>query len=467
MTDDYSKKLEIRNQHYRRSGFDEKSKDYKDLRTFFDALLGYFEPGEWESRKRKIKDEIKKKDQDDLNQSSIFETLRDRIGLYLVLAELTMDDPMCGDSSQAAKLLPIMFGIGRVWHKKNHVANLDKKMVEIIRKYRNDPDGLLFEVLVALNYANRGWQVQMLFAEASEKTPDLYVQSGKNKFFVECKRQSRQSTYSINEGIYFNKMWKIAQNAMAKHNLKHCWLDIVFHVEICELPEDFLETKIKDGYFSKFGSFVISDSNEVTIRCRRIDYSKIIAYMSENKLKNNRSLLRHLIGQNWAGLNSRGTLDISADYSNLLWCESGTASQYIDSIYSALGSTFECNAPESIEARARDVKKLLAAAVTQVPNDKKSIIHIMVESTEGFDVDSLRNEKMYEMFRAFKFEKMIDTISLNSVRCNDVTELVLDINETIQTWVVPEFPVLNIPRLMMLPPENPVVDGLHWSNQMQ
>lgn len=463
MTNADNNNLAIKVQHYQNVGFYERANDYKDLEIFFNALLSYFKPGEWEARRKKILDEIAKKDSYDFDRFSILKENTDKICLYLLLAELAITDPMCGDSSQAAKSLPIMFGIGRVWHRKESVVNLDKKMVEIIRNYRKEPDGLLFEVLVALNYANLGWQVEMLLAAPNEKTPDLYVQLGNKKFFVECKRQSRQSAYSNAEGVAFEKMWQRAQNEISQKNLQDFWLDIVFHEELHKLPEDYLKNMIINNSFSHQKSVVIVDDELATIKYRCNNYSTLTHYMSNNKLKNDRSLLRHLIGQDWAGLNTKGALAISAEYSTVCWCEAGTSSKYIDSISSAFGSTFECDSPASINAKARDVKKLLVDAVKQMPTDKRSIIHIMIENSEGYNIDNLRNEKINSMITAFEMDKMIEKVLLNSLRCNDVTQLIVDVDETFQSWVVPEVPVSNLPELMIMPPNNPIFQNQHWN----
>lgn len=463
MTNDRDKNLEMKIQHYCKVGFYEQANDYKDLKICFNALLSYFKPGEWEARRRKILKEIAKKDLYDFDRFSILEKHTDKICLYLVLAELAINDPMCGDSSQAAKSLPVMFGIGRIWHRKESVLNFDKKIVEIIGNYRKEPDGLLFEVLVALNYADLGWQVEMLLVAPNEKTPDLHVQSGDSKFFVECKRQSRQSAYSNAEGVAFEKMWQRAQNEITVKNLQDFWLDIVFHEELHKLPEDFLNNVIINNHFLDRDSVVIVNDELATIKYRRNNYSTINQYMSSNKLKNERSILRHLIGQDWAGLNSRGALVISAEYSNLCWCEAGTSSAYIDSISSAFGSTFQCDCPASIDAKARDVKKLLVDAVKQMPADKKSLIHIMIENSEGFKIDSLRSKKINDMFTAFEPGKMIEMVLLNSLRCNDVTQLVIDVDETFQSWVVPKIPVSNLPELMILPPNTQKFHNQHWN----
>ena len=109
------------------------------------------------------------------------------------------------------------------------------------------------------------------------------------------------------------------------------------------------------------------------------------------------------------------------------------------------------------------MKKLLVDAVKQMPTDKRSIIHIMIENSEGYNIDNLRNEKINSMITAFEMDKMIEKVLLNSLRCNDVTQLIVDVDETFQSWVVPEVPVSNLPELMIMPPNNPIFQNQHWN----
>ena len=71
------------------------------------------------------------------------------------------------------------------------VKGLDRKLDELVRDYRQEPDGVLFEVLVALAYAEAGWEVTLIH-EGPGKSPDMRVRRGAREFFVECKRLARR-----------------------------------------------------------------------------------------------------------------------------------------------------------------------------------------------------------------------------------------------------------------------------------
>ena len=92
--------------------------------------------------------------------------------------EQALDDPLCLEVNQAARALPFFVGIGERLQYANRVSGLGGKIEDVLTKYKSDPDGLIFEILVALSYAASGWEVQFLDEQPPRKTPDFVATHG-------------------------------------------------------------------------------------------------------------------------------------------------------------------------------------------------------------------------------------------------------------------------------------------------
>jgi hypothetical protein len=75
------------------------------------------------------------------------------------------------DVSKSRLALPFFAGIGPRCQHAHRAAGLDRKIKRLLKDYRKDRDGLLFEVLVALSYAAAGWDVTFI-DEGAAKSPD-------------------------------------------------------------------------------------------------------------------------------------------------------------------------------------------------------------------------------------------------------------------------------------------------------
>ena len=74
----------------------------------------------------------------------------------------------------------------------------------------------------------------------------------------------------------------------------------------------------------------------------------------------------------------------SGIYANfLLLGEGNVNNQYVHQLANAYGVFTRCDAPEAINAKARDIKKQLFSAMEQFEGEKDAIIHIGMETFDA------------------------------------------------------------------------------------
>lgn len=439
------------------------SEDNKALTAVLAKFLGFMKHEEWLERKASMLQRIAaNRGKATLREASAIRDEADEIIWYLYLAETSIFDPLCLETNQAARALPFLVAIGQRLMAGARVTGLDQKIKELLAGRRSAPDGALFEMLVALSYAQAGWHVEMLVERPPGKTADLLVRRDGKSFFVECKRQSRRPKYSSEEHQHFLALWDGMATALRKTG-QWLWFDMVFHKELSSLPRDFLTKLLGANLPTLTSACTLRDDDVVTIRARPIDQRAVQRHLASNFVKNGSAMLRSLLGGNWAPTNSGGPMAIEARGGRVKGCENAPSGHWIEEIRWASGCTWACNAPESVAAKARDIKRLLVDAVRQVPSDQPSIIHIGIETLEGRQVDNLRAVKIRALLTDFKVDRPVSAVFVHSIQCNGVKDKIWEVDETVDWYFGPEGVAPDLPKWILLPPETRGPGVAHWT----
>jgi|GEM_PF-1888843 len=384
----------------------------------------------------------------------------DEIGWYLFLCEQSLNDPLCMDTSQAQRILPFLVGIGERWLYASKVKGLEQKIDEVLYKYKTAPDGLIFEILVALSYAMSGWDVEFL-EQKSTKTPDMVAYKDGKELYIECKRQERRGMYAENERNEFLRLWDAAVPVLLEKH-QWIWLKGTFHVEACNLPSDFLARILQETLPIGRGERLIHDSPDATIHARPIDHHAVQRHMEQYRVKMPSSMLSSLLGGDWAPMNSSVTILPIVKASHVVDCEAPVLGAYIEKIGFACGFTREFDSEVAINKKARDVTTHLADAVKQVPKDKPSIIHIAAETLEGKDVERRRTEKIMESIPSFVFGKPVLGVLLHRFQSNQTIDKLFEFDETVERFQVDGVDLNDIPSNVITPTDSEVFNGTHW-----
>lgn len=428
------------------------------LKPFLERLT---EDG-WRDRRTQVLEHLRSRPEvQELENAQPVRVQVDEIGWYLFLCEQTLKDPMCVDVSQQQRILPFFVAIGERWKYAPSVKGMEQKIDELLTKFKSNPDGLIFEILVALAYAEHGWDVELLEETPLSKTPDMVVRKDGRELYVECKRQSRRAAYSEVERKDFLRLWDACVEVLVE-NKQWVWLKGVFHVETSSLPTNFLAEILQGSLPLENGEKVIYDKTEATIHARLIDQRVVQHHMDQYKVKINSPSLSSLLGGDWAPMNSAVTIAHAVKVSHVIDCEVPVLGTYIDEIGWACGFTREYDSEISIDKKARDVTNLLSKAVKQVPGDKPSIIYVAAETLEGKDVERVRTEKVMKTIPLFVTEKPVIAVRFHRFLSNQRTNKLFEFDETLEKFQIDGAVLDDIPSGVVVPSDTEIVKGSHW-----
>lgn len=431
------------------------------LRAGLQPFLDRMSAEQWRQRRKNILEQLDARPAEtDLEKATSIRVREDEIGWYLFLCQQALEDPMCTDISQAQRALPFFAGIGARWPHAPKVKGLTRKLDELLGDYKRDPDGLIFEVLVALSYAACGWEVEFL-AEQPTKTPDMVARRGDDELYIECKRLSRRTQYAETERNEFLRMWDHAKHVLLD-NRQWIWLKGTFHADAGDLPTEFLSEVLKPVLPLGGGELLIHDGPLATIHARLMDRGAVQRHMSQYRVKANSPMLSRVLGGDWAPENAAVTIIHAVKTSQVVDCELPVLGAYIEEVGFACGFTREFDSPISIEKKARDVTKQLSDAVKQVPDDKPSIIHIAAETMEGLDVERRRTEKVMSKIPQFVSDKPVLAVHFHRLQTHQRAEKLYEIDETVNRFQVDGVRLRHIPSAMVVPLDTPMQSGSHW-----
>ncbi|RUO59618.1 hypothetical protein CWI73_12230 [Idiomarina piscisalsi] len=331
---------------------------------------------------------------------------KDWIAWYLYLVESVYFRPYVDEPSQSARIYPFFSAIGRYIDIATNIEGIDGKLDELLEGKENQPDSLLFEIVTAIMYQRNGWTVKFIPEDANSKTPDLFVSRGNESFYVECKRQSKVTEYSENERKEWRKRWaKLAPIMIA--NKTSIFVDVTFKVEISQTSEDIL-AKAFSAIIHKgcIDNGVYLESDELIFKASYIDMGLVDEHFDKYQVRWNSPQMIALFA---------GGYDSSGSYTQLHSPKGINAigpdddehvlNLFCEGVHAAYCAKWECVADESINKKAKDVRKLLSKAVNQAPKSHPTIVHIGYETLHGPIVEYSRANKIYSSIENFDYKR--------------------------------------------------------------
>jgi len=217
----------------------------------------------------------------------------------------------------------------------HRVVGIERKPDELLKEHRKQPDGLFFEVLVALAYAEEGWDVTFI-EEGQDKTPDMRIVRGDQEFFVECKRMVRTTDNSEKERNQFLRLWDAGRHVLLEKR-QWVWFKGTFHVDPAELPDNFLLDLWLSSLPIGLGERVPMDNEQATIKARLIDQAGVRRHMREFRGKANSPMLTQVIGGDWAPEDASVTLLPMIKRGHVNGCEVSELGMYVEEVAFACG----------------------------------------------------------------------------------------------------------------------------------
>lgn len=433
-----------------------------DLRAGIAPFLARMTPKTWQARRLRLLDSLKSIHiATSLENAKPVRVQQDEMGWYLFLCEQALDDPLCIDISQASRAIPFFVAMGQRWQHAHKIKGIDAKIGEVLNKLKSAPDGLIFEILVALSYAEKEWEVEFLDVKPPAKSPDIKVTKNGQSLFIECKRLLRRTSYAERERQDFFRIWNPASKILIRKG-QWIWLKGVFHSEVFSLPDDFLSKILEQKLPLKNNTEIIYNGSEATIYARLIDKQLVQNHLRDHKIKQHSPILNKILGGDWAPMDSAVSIIHKIRTSQLIGCEIPALGGYIDEINWAAGFTRWFESDASIDKKAKDVIHHIIEAVEQLPTDTPSIIHVAVETMEGADIERLRTQKIFASIPEMVVDKPIAGIRVHRFQAHQTIEKLWEFDETVDSFNGHQFPLDNIPKTVVVP-ENGVLQKVgHW-----
>ena len=362
-----------------------KGMDDADVKNALEWFLGFLSDDDWKARVAAVEDNIESgfspaaRHFGTEGDASVY-TGPDRIGWYLYLVDAVQHHPLKYEPIQGAGIVPVFKRFGADLDLLRSIRGVEDRVERLLGSDRGQPDGGLFELLIALVWKRNGYStVEFIPETPTRKTPDFLARSDREEWFVECKRLHKRSEYSERE----REKWLIMWSPFAEHlgrNGHSLVFDITFHVELETLPDDYLMEHLAGKLRLLAFPCRVASNGTWDVTATPVDYRRVRDHLRRYCVRFPSDQLQELV----AGYRDprRGfSFAVAGDFVRL-----GGASgnnRFLDDFSFAACSFWSCDAPQAIQRKARDVRSRLARAVDQLPSVGRCAVHLGLETLDG------------------------------------------------------------------------------------
>ncbi len=357
--------------------------DNPDLRRAVEWFKTFIPPSQWQQRRDQAARRLYLSALGIGAGDGRFFDAKDGFGWYLFLAEALLDHIGNYDYVFGSRVIPVFQAIGRNLDLLLQVNGLAPRVQRMVSKERSQPNGGLFELLVAACYRHAGASVAFVEEQPGKaQTHDMDVTLNGHTWAVECKRMEVPE-YGESERLQIGRLWSGGSELLA--GLKRNTLcKSSFHVELKTVPTDYLKGKALEWLASGRERLSWSDATSAgsiaTLNLRPLQ--KVLS--TDLVLGSSHRILELLTGQYVR----------NAKYQTLLLTKPSHNPRYIEGCDFAVVLNWESLSESAVQSKARDIRKKLSEANEQLPDGRKSIVHIGFEAVEGDKVERLRHAKI-------------------------------------------------------------------------
>lgn len=347
----------------------------------------------------------------------------DIVASFFAQSQSMLDDRRSFDPALASRCIPWIKQIGANADALSNVPGAAERARRMLEDAATAPDGTVFELVMAGNYAAHGEDVILVPEQPGKsKTPDIHlaVEGRTERVAVECKRL-RAGQYEVEERELQRGIFRRAAELIEKWRLS-LHIDVNYVVELSYVPESYLAdwlkrflsaTVIMPGHYpwnDEFGSGEIRPANTAAVLEEIEDSSlyfgtKFARMLSGNAVREN--------GYNLAA----GLRPDVRDPRYFKGFEYGSV------------VTWQCTAPSAIDRKARHVKSKLAEAGRQVSTQRVGVIHLAMDAEPDCESSDLRRQRNMAVISEFRAESIVAALYVHYI--------VPRISET-HAWLVDE-----------------------------
>ncbi len=314
----------------------------------------------------------------------------DIVASFFAQAKSLLDNRRVYDVSIASHIIPWVKQLGRNSHLIDAIPGARDRARRMLEDETVYPDTALFELAVAGNYADRGYQVEFIPEQKGiAKTPDLkYRDKGGQEFYIECKRLQK-GKYETDEKQCHRVLINHTKTMgiLEKFNL---WMDVTYKSEVKDVPHDYIYEHLKQyknqhyAWNDAYGQGVV---RPVSL------YPLLTDILINGSIMFNTKFARLMKGaalrDEYYNIYARAKPD---DRDN----------RFVELVLQAALVTWRCVNEASFEGRSKYVTSLLKTIDDQLLNYGPGIAHIAIDVDVQGDVADKRRQKNVEAISRFK-----------------------------------------------------------------
>ncbi|MEQ1515851.1 MAG: hypothetical protein ABL931_05110, partial [Usitatibacteraceae bacterium] len=279
----------------------------------------------------------------------------------------------------------------------------EDRVAALVGGERAQPNGALFELLVAACYGRAGGTVTFVPSHGGAKSHDLDVDMNGKCWAVECKRLE-VGEYGNRERSQLDRLWG-PSSAYLTRTKQSTLCDVRFAIELQDVPDEYLTKKVRQWQL-KPGEPLAWQDDVGAGSVKALDLQPLQHVLeTDHVVSGGPKFLALLLGGYVRSSSYRTVFGIYPSEDNF---------RYIDTCDLAIVLHWDSTSEAAINAKARDILKRLSKAVAQLPNDRPGVVHFGIEAVEGDEVEKRRFKKIIETAGQFD----AGTTPLETIYCH-------------------------------------------------
>ncbi len=327
--------------------------------------------------------------QSDPSGKGRFFTDEDQFGWYLFLASAKLDHPMVYDFTFGSRVIPVFKAIGRSLDLLKDVDGVSERVQRLVGAERRQPNGGLFELLVAAAYRREGADVKLLPERKNQKTHDMDVTIQGTTWAIECKRLEG-GEYTEKERAFARRLWIPVADELMKQGMS-VLATVDFRRELQTIPPNYLAKHVR-RWITRGGRPHGWEDEHSTGTIKVLDLGPLQKLLKTDDVASMGSKMQLLL---------TGRYRRSAKVIQQLHAKPADNPLFVSGCDQAVVLDWSSTAPTAIDAKARDVVKRLSDGSQQLPADRPGVVHIAFEAVDGDDVEKVRYEKILKSIESF------------------------------------------------------------------
>lgn len=375
---------------------------------------------------------------------------------FILQGETFATDRRLWVPGEAARIIPFLTRLGKELDTLKTVPGVEARAARMMTTERRQPEGAIFELLVALAYKRRGWTTVEFVPEepGGRRTPDIHVAQTRRRWAVECKRMM-PSQYARRE----RELGRALANPVHALSLelgRSLVVEVVYKQELSAVPPSYLSDVVRDAANGRaVGTW---DDSISAGQVRDVEWALARRILSHDDVYFGSSRMIEIIV---------GRYRHDADHSFAAkWRPAAKRPFYAEAVYQASAVSWWSISQASHRQKARHFRSVLANAEGQLPADRPGVIHVGVESQGDDHVDALRHIRNFVQAHTFSPTNsrlrwvygnyFVPEVTTRKDECWAITETMAPyrIGNHRTRWPLPGH--------MLISPEDEGREGMHW-----